>query len=63
VVRDNCITQKQSKYLEALLQRHSITLNANIGKLSKKAASKMIDRILNGSPDSIELEVIAQNSY
>ncbi|MBP1745113.1 MAG: polymerase [Firmicutes bacterium] len=63
VARADCITAKQSKYLEALLHKNSIDLNTNISRLSKKAASKMIDRILNGCMDSLELEGIAQNSY
>jgi uncharacterized protein YprB with RNaseH-like and TPR domain len=63
IARADCITSKQSKYLEALLHKNMIDVNANIGRLSKKAASKMIDRILNGCTDSLELEGIAQNSY
>jgi hypothetical protein len=62
-VRDNCITKKQHGYLEALISKNKIELNADIGRLSKKAASKMIDRILNGCKDSLELEGIAKGSY
>lgn len=58
-VRDDRITQKQSGYLEALLRKNDIELNADISRLSKKAASKMIDRILSGCRDSLELEGIA----
>lgn len=63
IARTDCITPKQSKYLEVLLHKNSIDLATSVSRLSKKAASKMIDRILNGCTDSIELEVIARNSY
>lgn len=63
IARTDCITPKQSKYLEVLLHKNSIDLTTSMSRLSKKAASKMIDRILNGCTDSMELEVIARNSY
>jgi len=63
IVRDNCITPKQSKYLEVLLNRNSIDLCININKISKKAASKIIDRLLKGNIDNDELNNIVNNSY
>ncbi|MHC1721401.1 MAG: ribonuclease H-like domain-containing protein [Clostridiaceae bacterium] len=63
LVRDDVITAKQRKYLEALLRENGISLRTSVEKLSKRAASKMINSILNGTADSCELELIANNSY
>ncbi len=63
LIREDSITPKQSKYLEFLLTKHSLELCVNTNKISKKAASKIIDRILKGNPDSEELNSIASNSY
>lgn len=52
LIRDNCITTKQSKYLEFLLEKNSLELSISINKISKKAASKIIDRLLRGNVDS-----------
>lgn len=62
-VRDNCITQKQSGYLEALMRKNRIELTTDISRLSKKTASKLIDRILSGCRDSLELDGIANSTY
>jgi len=63
LVKDNGITTKQSKYLEFLLEKYSLELCISVNEMSKKAASKVIDRILNGSVDSCELNKIVNNSY
>ena len=63
LIRDNGITTKQCKYLEALLEKNSIELSISINRISKKAASKVIDRLLNGNVDSEELISIVNNSY
>jgi len=63
LIRDHGITEKQTKYLEFLLEKNSIELSININKISKKAASKVIDKLLNGSVDSEELISIVNNSY
>lgn len=63
LVRDDVITARQLKYLEVLLRENGLCLTTSINKLSKRAASRMINSILNGTADSGELELIAHNSY
>lgn len=63
LVRDDGITEKQSKYLQSLLKKYSLELNININKISKKAASKIIDRIVKGNYNREELNSIVDNSY
>jgi len=63
MVRADAITGRQRKYLEALLRENGICLRTSMDKLSKRAASKMINSILNGTANSFELELIANNSY
>jgi uncharacterized protein len=63
IVRDDCITEKQLKFLKSLVKKNKIELTIDIERISKKAASKVIDAILKGSKDGIELTSIANNSY
>ena len=63
IVRDDCITEKQLKFLKSLVKKNKIELTIEVERISKKAASKVIDAILKGSKDGIELAAIANNSY
>lgn len=62
-VREDCITDKQLKYLRFLLSKKKFNLDFVIEKISKKAASKLIDSILNGDPKEEDLKEIVNNSY
>ncbi|MGE5628802.1 MAG: ribonuclease H-like domain-containing protein [Solirubrobacterales bacterium] len=61
--RDDGITPKQSKYLEFLLSKNQLELCVNLNKISKKAASKIIDKIIKGNINSEEINSIVSNSY
>lgn len=61
--RTDCITEKQLKYLKFLLNKNNINLDIILEKMSKKAASKIIDSLLNGNVEEEELKQIAGNSY
>ncbi len=63
IKRSDLISDKQLGYLRALIKRNNISLNADINKISKKSASKVIDSILKGNDDSVFLENIINNSY
>lgn len=64
IVRDNSITEKQLKYLKFLLQKNDINIDTHLHRISKKAASKVIDNLLKGDFHSEEdiLDII-NNSY
>lgn len=61
-IREDHVTDKQLKYLKYLLEKSNISLEAELPKISKKAASKLISRILSGNANSNELEEII-NEY
>lgn len=61
--REGCISDKQLKYLKALLKNNKITLATDLTKVSKKAASRAIDYLLRGNKEIDELEKIINNSY
>lgn len=63
LIREDCITEKQLKYLKSLIKKNNIILAYEIEKISKKAASKIIDAILKGNKNSDELNSIMLNSY
>ncbi|MCM0650664.1 ribonuclease H-like domain-containing protein [Clostridium swellfunianum] len=63
IVRDDCITEKQLRFLRSLIKKNKIELNVDVERISKKAASKVIDAILRGTKDETELTAIANNSY
>jgi uncharacterized protein len=63
IVRDDCITEKQLKFLKSLVKKNKIEFNIDMERISKKAASKVIDAILKGIKDGIELTTIANSSY
>lgn len=62
-VRADCITEKQLKYLKFLLHKNNINLDIIIEKMSKKAASKVIDSLLKGNVEQEQLQEIAASSY
>ena len=63
VVRDNSITEKQLRYLKFLLNKNSINVDTPLERISKKAASRVIDSLLKGNSKSEELLDIINNSY
>lgn len=62
-MREDCITEKQLKYLKFLLNKNNVNLDVILEKISKKAASKIIDSLLKGNSEAEELKQIAINSY
>lgn len=63
VVRDNSITEKQLKYLKFLLNKNNVNIDTPLERISKRAASKVIDNLLKGNSESEELLDIINNSY
>lgn len=63
LIRENVITEKQLRYLKSLLSKNDISLNVDLERMSKKAASRTIDQILKGCRDCDELSNIINNSY
>ncbi|QXE17495.1 ribonuclease H-like domain-containing protein [Clostridium sp. 001] len=63
LVREDCITEKQLKYLKILLKKNNIQLDVQLEKVSKRAASHVIDHLLKGENDCDELVNIINNSY
>lgn len=63
LVRENVITEKQLKYLKSLLKKYNLLLSIDLERMSKKAASRIIDQILKGCRDCDELNNIINNSY
>ncbi len=63
LIREDVITEKQVKYLRSLLKKNNIILESDLERISKKAASRVIDHILKGCRDSNELKIIINNSY
>ena len=63
LTRNDGITEKQLKYLKNLLNKNDLTLNIELERISKKAASRVIDQILRGCKDCTELINIISNSY
>lgn len=63
LVRENNITKKQYRYLISLLDKFNLALKHDIHNISKKSASRLIDSILRGDRDVVELKNIIKNSY
>lgn len=63
LVRGDCITEKQLRFLKSLLKRQEIDVNFDIEKISKNAASKMINTLLKGKPSSQDLNHVLDSSY
>ncbi|MGY0372788.1 ribonuclease H-like domain-containing protein [Clostridium sp. JNZ J1-5] len=61
--RENSITEKQLSYLKYLMKKNKIVIEADIEKISKKAASRIIDNILKGNLNIDEFNNIVNNSY
>lgn len=63
IVREDCITDKQLKYLKFLLSKKNFNLDFVIEKISKKTASKIIDSILKGDPKEEDLkQIVGENN-
>ncbi|MDF2502980.1 ribonuclease H-like domain-containing protein [Clostridium sp.] len=63
VVRDHSITEKQLRYLKFLLNKNNMDMDTPLERISKKAASKVIDLLLKGNCEVDELLDIINNSY
>lgn len=63
LVREDCVTEKQLRYLKILLRKNNIQLNVQLKKISKKAASHVIDHLLKGENDCDKLMNIINSSY
>jgi uncharacterized protein YprB with RNaseH-like and TPR domain len=61
--REDGITEKQLSYLKYLLDKNKIGIEINFNKISKKAASRIIDNLIKGMYDEKKLLEIAENSY
>lgn len=61
--REDGITEKQLSYLKYLLNKNNIGIEVNFNKISKKAASRMIDGLIKGSCNEKTLLEIVDNSY
>lgn len=61
ISKGNLITEKQLNYLRSLLKKNKITLNVELEKISKRAASKVIDYILKDFKDQEQLMSIIIN--
>lgn len=61
--REDSITEKQLKYLKFLMKKNKININKDIEKISKKAASRIIDNILKENINLDEFNTIINNSY
>lgn len=63
LVREDCITEKQLRFLKSLLKKNSVVLDIDIERISKKSASRAIDSILKGDTDCISLlDIINRNN-
>ncbi|WP_027623172.1 ribonuclease H-like domain-containing protein [Clostridium lundense] len=63
IIREDAITEKQIRYLNFLMKKNNIKIDKEFKKISKKAASRIIDGILKGALDNEKLENIIKNSY
>lgn len=60
IIREDCITEKQLKYLKFLIQNNKIVIDKDIEKISKRSASKVIDSLLNGNVNANEILAIIE---
>lgn len=63
LVREDVITEKQLRFLKSLLKKNNIVLKVNVDKISKKAASKLIDTLIKGDFLAEDLNNIIISSY
>jgi uncharacterized protein YprB with RNaseH-like and TPR domain len=63
LVREDCITTKQLKYLKFLLLKNNIDIKLDVSKISKKTAAKLIDAVINGNINSNDLINMMLSSY
>lgn len=61
--REDCLTKKQLKYIKFLLLKNRVSPDINYNKLSRKAASRIIDTLLKSNIDVDEIKSIINNSY
>lgn len=62
-IPESCISEKQKKYLIFLMKKNNMGISFDINRISKKAASRMIDYLLKGNNDIDELIAMIDNSY
>ncbi|AEB75465.1 ribonuclease H-like domain-containing protein [Clostridium botulinum] len=61
--REDCITKRQLDYLRYLLRKNQITIKSDLKRMSKKAASRIIDSIIRGEIDISKFNDIINDSY
>lgn len=61
--REDCITEKQLKFLKNLVKKNKLDLYYSLENISKRAASKVIDAIVNGNLNCAELNNMIISSY
>lgn len=61
--REDCITEKQLNFLKSLIKRNKLNLYYRPENISKRAASKVIDAIMNGNLNASELNNMIISSY
>lgn len=61
--REDCVTEKQLKFLKSLVKKNKLTLYYKLENISKRAASKVIDSIINGNLNCAELNNMIISSY
>lgn len=63
IIREDSITEKQLKFLKSLIKKNNIEVSFEVERVSKKAASKIIDAILKGNRNSSEISNMVSSSY
>ncbi|MFL0247858.1 ribonuclease H-like domain-containing protein [Candidatus Clostridium stratigraminis] len=63
IIREDSITEKQLKFLKSLIKKNNIEVSFEVERVSKKAASKIIDAILKGNINSREISNMVSSSY
>lgn len=63
IVREDSITEKQLKFLKSLIKKNNIEISFEVERVSKKAASKIIDAIQKGNTNSGEISNMISSSY
>ena len=63
IVRENCVTEKQLRFLKVLFRRNNINANVELEKISRRAASRLINTILSKEFDEDTICSIINNSY
>jgi uncharacterized protein len=61
--REDCLTEKQLRYIKLLLSKNRLSIDINYDKISRKTASKIIDVLLKPRTDIETIKDIINSSY